>query len=91
MIRDVGPQFFAQEYACLYGDEKVTIKVDVPDGGLSYEYTDKIENIYKMWPTFKKKWVNKLTNREYDLEDLDAVMEAINKVRRTDNRPHDYV
>ena len=28
MIRDVGPQFFAQEYACLYGDEKVTIKDD---------------------------------------------------------------
>ena len=44
-----------------------------------------------MWPTFKKKWVNKLTNREYDLEALDSVMEAINKVRRTDNRPHDYV
>ena len=90
MIRDVGPQFFAQEYACLYGDEKVTIKVDVPDGGLSYEYTDKIENIYKMWPTFRNKWVNKLTNREYDLEALDAVMEAIDKVRRTDNQPPDY-
>ena len=43
-----------------------------------------------MWPTFKNKWINKLTNREYDWEALDAVMEKIDKVRRTDNRPPDY-
>lgn len=37
MIRDVGPQFFAQEYACLMGDEKITIKVDEAD--LEFETT----------------------------------------------------
>lgn len=51
MIRDVGPQFFAQEYACLFGSEKITVKCD--DGSL--EFKTSIGNLWSEQNQFIKK------------------------------------
>ena len=44
MIRDFGPQMFAQEYACLAGNEKITIKSQE-----GIEITDKISKLFELW------------------------------------------
>lgn len=44
MIRDFGIQMFQQEYACIVGDQKITVKSK--DG---IEITDTIEKIYELW------------------------------------------
>ena len=45
MIRDLGIQTFQQEYACITGDEMITVKDEVS----GIELTDKISSIYELW------------------------------------------
>lgn len=44
IIRDFGLQMFAQEYACLGPDEKITIRSEE-----GIEITDKISKLYELW------------------------------------------
>ena len=44
IIRDFGIQMFQQEYACLTGDQKITVKSEE-----GIELTDSIANLYELW------------------------------------------
>lgn len=44
MIRDFGIQMFMQEYACLTGDQKITVKSDE-----GIELTDTLANLFELW------------------------------------------
>lgn len=44
IIRDFGIQMFQQEYACLTGDEKITVRSEE-----GIELTDTLANLYELW------------------------------------------
>ena len=44
IIRDFGPKLFAQEYACLGADEKITVRSEE-----GIELTDTIAHLYELW------------------------------------------